>query len=48
MEIKEIARKKKMMKFSKQKEMSEAKLKNRKLIVAAKMKNLQVAMTSGF
>lgn len=28
--------------------MSEAKLKNRKLIVAAKMKNLQVAMTSGF
>ncbi|CAD8118538.1 unnamed protein product [Paramecium sonneborni] len=48
LEIKEIARKKKMMKFSKQKEMSEAKLKNRKLIVAAKMKNLQVAMTSGF
>lgn len=46
--IKEINRRKRLMKFSKQKELSEAKLKNRKLIIAAKMRNLQVAITAGF
>lgn len=28
--------------------MSEVKMKNRKLIVAAKMRNLQIALTAGF